>query len=90
MFTLRTAAKQDIAAVDALLARSYPRLLKEDYAPSTLVMCLPLISRAQPKLVTCGTYYLVEDEGALLGAGGWTVTAPGSDKITRGVGHIRH
>jgi N-acetylglutamate synthase-like GNAT family acetyltransferase len=90
MFTLRTATKQDIAAVDALLARTYPRLLKADYPPSTLVMALPLISRAQPDLVTSGSYYVVEEVGALLGAGGWTVAAPGRGKVTRGVGHIRH
>ena len=90
MFTLRMATKQDIAAVDALLARAYPRLLKADYPPSTLVMALPLISRAQPELVTCGSYYLVEEDDVLLGAGGWTATAPGSGRVTRGVGHIRH
>lgn len=90
MFTLRTATKQDIAAVDALLARAYPRLLKADYPPSMLVMALPLISRAQPDLVTCGTYYLVEEDDVLLGAGGWTAKAPGKGGITRGVGHIRH
>ena len=90
MFTIRPARGQDIAAVDALLARAYPRLLKADYPPSLLVMALPKISRAQPELVTCGTYFLVEEEGRLLGAGGWTAAAPGNGRITRGVGHIRH
>lgn len=90
MFTLRVATKQDIAAVDALLARAYPRLLKPDYAPSMLVLALPKISRAQPELVSCGTYYLVEQNGELLGAGGWTAAAPGKGGLTRGVGHIRH
>lgn len=55
-----------------------------------LVMALLKISRAQPDLVTCGTYYLVEDEDRLLGAGGWAATPPGRAKMTRGVGHIRH
>lgn len=80
MFKVRAATKQDIAAVDALLARAYPRLLKPDYPASMLVMALPKISRAQPDLVTCGTYYLVEDEDRLLGAGGWTATPPGARK----------
>ena len=70
MFQIRPAASADITSVDALLARSYPRLLKHDYAPSVLVLALPKISRAQPAIVTCGTYYLVEDlHGRLLGAG---------------------
>lgn len=90
MFTLRVATKQDTAAVDTLLARAYPRLLKHDYAPSILVMALPRISRAQPELVSCGTYYLVEEDGVLLGAGGWTAHGPGQGGVTRGVGHIRH
>lgn len=90
MFSLRPATKQDIAAVDAVLARSYPRLLKGDYAPSMLVMALPMISRAQPELVTCGTYFVVEEDGVLRGAGGWTPAAPGQGGTTRGVGHIRH
>jgi GNAT superfamily N-acetyltransferase len=90
VFQIRATTKRDIAAVDALLARAYPRLLKGDYPPSTLVMAVPLISRAQPVLVACGTYYVVEEDGAVLGAGGWTVAPPGKGSITRGVGHIRH
>lgn len=90
MFTLRIATRKDITAVDMLLSRAYPRLLKADYAPSVLVMALPKISRAQPDLVTSGTYYLIEEDGVLLGAGGWTANAPGQGGITRGVGHIRH
>lgn len=90
MFTLRTATEQDIAAVDRMLARAYLRLLKADYAPSTLAMAMPLISRAQPALLTSGTYYLVEEDDTLLGAGGWTVASPGTGTITHGVGHIRH
>lgn len=75
MFTLRPATSQDITAVDALLARAYPRLLGQNYTAATLKAALPLISRAQSALVTCGTSYLVEDDGRLLGAGGWTPDA---------------
>ncbi|SLN22866.1 GNAT family N-acetyltransferase [Pseudooctadecabacter jejudonensis] len=90
MFTIRPTTSKDIGQVDTLLARSYPRLLKGDYPASILVMALPLISRAQPDLITSGTYYGVEHAGRLLGAGGWTVAAPGGGAVTRGVGHIRH
>lgn len=83
---VRTTTRDDLAAVDALLARSYPKLLKPDYPPSVLVTALPLISRAQPALLSSGTYYLVETEGGrLLGAGGWS-----RDRQVRDVGHIRH
>lgn len=66
-FIVRSAAKGDIAAVDALLARTYPRLLKPDYPPSVLVTALPLISRAQPALVTSGTYYVAASSAPAAG-----------------------
>jgi hypothetical protein len=77
MLRIRATTKRDIAAVDALLLRAYPRLLKGAYPPSTLVRALPLIGRAQHALVACGTYYVVEEESVVLGAGGWTVAPPG-------------
>ncbi|WP_068113849.1 GNAT family N-acetyltransferase [Tropicimonas marinistellae] len=71
--TVRPTTARDTAAVDALLARSYPALLKADYPPSVLVTALPLISRAQPRLLTSGTYYLAETpHGDVVAAGGWT------------------
>ena len=90
--SIRVADRADIAAVDALLGRSYPALLKADYPPSVLVLALPLISKAQLGLVTCGSYYVAEDSaGAVLAAGGWTRAAPpGSGVRVPGEGHIRH
>ncbi|MEP5088068.1 MAG: GNAT family N-acetyltransferase [Paracoccaceae bacterium] len=86
MFKIRTSHKSDLAAVDALLSRAYPKLLKADYAPSVLVTSLPLISRAQPALLECGSYYVAEAwDGRILGAGGWT-----PDPEQSGLGHIRH
>lgn len=71
--TLRSATARDVAAVDTLLGRSYPKLLKADYPPSVMVTAVPLISRANPALVQSGTYYVAEtSEGEILGAGGWT------------------
>ncbi|MCT8159722.1 GNAT family N-acetyltransferase [Pseudoruegeria sp. SHC-113] len=90
-FHIRPARPSDLAQVDALLAHSYPTLLKADYPPSVLVTALPLISRARPELLACGTYYVAETpDGAILGAGGFTPQAPGGAKTTGGLGHIRH
>ena len=73
IITVRTATPADLAAVDALLARSYPRLLAADYPPSVIVTALPIIARARPELVQSGTYFVAETaEGAIIGAGGWT------------------
>jgi len=84
--TIRPAGAEDTAQIDALLARSYPRLLKADYLPSVLVLAVPILSRAQPALIRSGTYYVAETaEGAILGAGGWTAR-----RRQRGVGDVRH
>ncbi len=82
VLTIRPSGRDDLAAVDALLARAYPRLLKADYAPSVLVTALPIIARARPELVGCGTYYLAECDDALVGAGGWTRQwSPGAAEV---------
>lgn len=82
---IRPATATDRAAVDALLMRSYPVLLARDYAPHELAAALPLMTRARPELLECGTYYVVEEGGAVIGAGGWT---PDADDHM--LGHIRH
>lgn len=81
---VRVAARGDMAALDALYARSYPKLLKADYPPSVLVTVLPLISKVQPGLVASGTYFVAELAGAIVGAGGWTPHRRGD------VGEVRH
>jgi GNAT superfamily N-acetyltransferase len=89
--TIRASGRSDLADVDALLARSYPRLLAGDYPPSVMVTALPIISRARPELVTSGTYYLaVDPAGRVIGAGGWTTGAPEGGARKARVGHIRH
>ncbi len=90
MVQVRIAEQGDIGAVDALLMRAYPRLLRDDYEADLLARALPVISRAQPELVTCGTYWVVEDKGAFVGAGGWTPETPGTGRVVTGIGHIRH
>lgn len=87
---IRPATKADIAAVDALLARSYPRLLKPDYPASVLVTAIPAIARAQPGLVTCGTYFVVIRDDTIVGAGGWTARIPGTGGSDPGRANVRH
>ena len=85
MREIRPTTRADLAEVDALLARSYPRLLKHDYPPSVLVTALPLIARAQPHLATSGAYFAVIESGRIVGVGGWS-----RDRRRRDLGHIRH
>ena len=96
ILTIRTARPSDLSAVDGLLARSYPRLLAADYAPSVMVLALPIIARARPELLTSGRYYVALGPNAqLLGAGGWSAAAPGPSDQPEGraggsIGHVRH
>lgn len=88
--TVRLAGRADLAAVDALLALSFPALLKADYPPSVMVTAVPLLARANPALVASGHYFVVTDgDGRVVGAGGCT---PGRPARGGGVasGHIRH
>lgn len=82
---IRPATPDDTPAVDALLQRTYPRLLKADYAPSVLVAAIPAMTRARPELMACGTYFLACEGETVLGAGGWTARANRA-----GWGDIRH
>jgi GNAT superfamily N-acetyltransferase len=95
---LRHATFADLAAVDALLARSYPRLLAPDYPPSVLVLAVPIIARARPELLASGRYWLAEDAaGRVIGAGGWSAQGPapsdgsgGTGAAQAGLAHVRH
>jgi hypothetical protein len=52
--TIRKSTGEDISTADALFCRSYPALLAPDYAPDVLSAALPLMSRANPKLLRSG------------------------------------
>lgn len=88
---IRTASLDDLSALDHLFARSYMRLLAPDYEPSVLMTAVPVMARAQPDLLRSGLFFVAHtQEGAIMGAGGWSLNAPGGKPGQRGVGHIRH
>ncbi len=91
---IRVARPDDLVAVDALLGRSYPRLLKADYAPSIMVTIVPVLSRARPELLASGRYFLAEDmDGRVVGAGGYSLAAGTARGAADGGGvlaHVRH
>jgi GNAT superfamily N-acetyltransferase len=89
--SLRRASPADLAAVDRLLSRSYPRLLAHDYPPSTLVLAVPRFARAQPELLASGRYFVAEDTaGRVLAAGGWSRRGPSGGPVSETTGHVRH
>lgn len=88
---IRPATPADLGAVDALLARSYPRLLAADYPPSVMVTAVPLLARANPGLLASGRYFLAEGcDGAVLAAGGWSPTGRASGQVRHVVTDHRH
>lgn len=88
---IRVACPADEAAVSALLDSCYSALLPAAYSAQVLATALPLMTRANPRLLASGTYFVAETgQGAILGAGGWTPETPGTAIIDAGAGHIRH
>src|ERR1043165_1946892 len=90
-FAVRVASLADDAGVTALLQASYPLLMKPAYDAAMLVPALELMTRANPALLSSGTYYVAQSqEGMLVGCGGWTREQPGDGITNEGIGHIRH
>jgi GNAT superfamily N-acetyltransferase len=88
--TVRVAMPADTDAVARVLARSYRALLAKDYEPELLRQVLPLISQANPRLLSCGTFFVVEEDDRILACGGWTDVSPHGAPGRLGVGHVRH
>jgi N-acetylglutamate synthase-like GNAT family acetyltransferase len=89
--SIRIARPADSDAVGALLSASYSILLAAGYDSVALGRALPFLTRANPTLLACGTYYIAESKlGSLVGCGGWTIARPGSGEIIEGEAYIRH
>lgn len=90
-FAVRVATLSDAAGVNALLQASYPILMESAYDEVLLAPALKLMTRANPALLTSGTFYIAESrDGLVVGCGGWTLECPGSDSIEAMLGHVRH
>jgi GNAT superfamily N-acetyltransferase len=90
-YSIRVSTLSDSDAVSALLVASYSSLLAARYDSDALGRALPHMTRANPRLLASGTYYVAERElGNLVGCGGWTTAPPGSGEIVEREAHIRH
>ena len=88
--TLRIATPADAAAVNELLQSSYPELMSFCYDAAILADALPLLTEADPRLLSMGTYYLAgSEEHGMVGCGGWSRERPGTGEVVAGLGHIR-
>lgn len=94
-FEVRIASPQDAEAVSALLAASYPLLMAFGYDPILFARALPVLTKANPALLSTRTWYVVEALGAddrLVGCGGWARQRPDmpNERVDPVLGHIRH
>ena len=88
---IRAATIADEAAVTEILTASYGDLLAGNYPVLVLAAALPLITKANPKLLACGTYYVAElDSLRIAAVGGWTRERPGTGETAHGEAHLRH
>lgn len=88
---IRPATFADADAVEHLLNASYRELLAAWYPPSLLARALPRMTRPNPRLLRCGTWYVaIDSRGRLAGCGGWTPQRPGTEETEPGVAHLRH
>lgn len=90
-FEIRAALPRDAAAIDALLAACYPRLMAGAYDADLLTRVLPVMTRSNPALLSSGSYYLAETASRdVIGCGGWSFVHPGKGDLVEGLAHIRH
>ena len=88
--TVRTAGPGDSNAIETLLKASYFALFKSGYDQATLDAVLPIITRANPVLLSSGRFYMTAAGTRATGCGGWSIERPGTGEIESGLGHIRH
>ena len=90
-YPIRTACPDDHDAVQALLEASYPALFRGWYDGDVLAAALPLMTKANRKLLASGRFFIAANgDGIIVGCGGWSLDRPGSGEIETGLGHVRH
>ena len=79
--TLRKAALPDVPQIEALIARSARGLSTNDYRPSQVEGALRAAFGVDTQLLADQTYFVAEEDGRLVGCGGWSFrsTLFGSD-----------
>jgi GNAT superfamily N-acetyltransferase len=69
---IRRATAGDVAALNALIARSGRELSRGYYTDAEIESALRYVFGVDSALIHDGTYFVVEDGGTLLGCGGWS------------------
>ena len=87
---LRPARSRDAEAVGRVLTRSYGTLWTGAYPAPLLRQVLPLMTRANPRLLALPSYLVAVLEGRIVAVGGWSRARPDGGQGAGDVGHVRH
>ena len=91
-WVVRPSTSTDGPTVTQLLETCYTQLLPANYEADLLQVALPKITPVRTELLTCGTWYVVQDPTthAIVGCGGWTPASPTAKDGQPDVPHLRH
>ncbi|MDB6123521.1 MAG: GCN5-related N-acetyltransferase [Pedosphaera sp.] len=71
-WTLRLATESDIPALEELIPLSVRALQAPHYSPAQMEAALGPVFGIDRQLIADGTYFVVEQQGQLIGCGGWS------------------
>jgi GNAT superfamily N-acetyltransferase len=83
---IRPATRADVAAIDALIAESARALSRGYYSAAQIEGLLRFVFGPDTQLIDDGTYFVIERDARLVGAGGWSRrrTLFGGDQMKEG------
>lgn len=71
-WSIRAAAMEDRAAITELIALSARGLSREDYSDAQIESAIASVFGVDSDLIADGTYFVVRQNGELIGCGGWS------------------
>jgi GNAT superfamily N-acetyltransferase len=71
-FTIRLACDADIVALEQLIPLSVRGLQSSVYTPAQMEAALGPVFGVDRQLIRDGTYFVVENDGVIVGGGGWS------------------
>jgi GNAT superfamily N-acetyltransferase len=70
--SLRKAVAADIPALETLIDASVRGLQAQDYTPEQIEAALRTVFTVDSQLIDDGTYFVAEQDGEMIGCGGWS------------------
>lgn len=88
---LSVARPEDRESIEETLGFAFEEGLSHAYGSDLIDQIMPFLTHIEPTLLISGTYYVLADmDGQIAACGGYSFSAPGTDKPTPGTAHIRN